>query len=90
METEIDAPAAPPAHVAQLRSALVAWEDYRAANAHIFPSAESWRWFVRQHRETLIERGALFFLGGKLLVKPDAMSAALEEIGQRLVKARAA
>jgi hypothetical protein len=93
MNTKVEsagAEVAVPLHVAQLRSALVAWEEYRAANTHIFPSAESWRWFVRQHRDTLVQRGALFFLAGKSLVRPDAMSSAIEEIGQRLAKARAA
>lgn len=73
-----------------IRSALVSWEAYCEQNRHIFPSAESWRWFLRQHRDELVARGALYFLAGKSLVKPDALSAALEEIGQRLAKARAA
>lgn len=79
-----------PPQVTALRSALVTWDEYRAANAHIFPSAESWRWFVRQHRDTLVQSGALLFLAGKSLVQPHAMSTAIEEIGQRLAKARAA
>lgn len=90
MSAPSEALAANPPHFAQLRSALVAWEEYRAANAHIFPSAESWRWFFRQHKGELTQRGAVVFLAGKLLVKPEVMAAALEEIGQRLAKGRAA
>lgn len=80
------AKAAPPA----IRSDLVSWEAYCEQHRHIFPSAESWRWFLRQHRDELVARRALYFLAGKSLVKPEAMSAALEEIGHRLAKARAA
>lgn len=79
-----------PPHAQQVRTTLVAWEVYRAANAHIFPSAESWRWFIRQHRDELIDLGAVKFIAGKVLVKPECMSAALDAIGQRLAKARAA
>ena len=72
-----------------LRAPVVPWEEYRAANESIFPSVESWRWFVRQHRAALDEAGALCYLAGKVFVRPDVFARCLLEIGTRLSRARA-
>jgi len=73
-----------------LRTALVRSQDFWEANGHIFTSLESWKWFVHQHKHELVECGALHYLCGKQLIRPDKMSEALERIGRRLAESRAA
>jgi len=67
-----------------LRAGVVHWEEHQKANAHIFPSQESWRWFARQHRADLISRGALCTLQGRIFVVADRFNAAMVEIGSRM------
>lgn len=81
---------ATPPKDAALRAPVVPWEEYRAANASIFPSVESWRWFIRQHRSELDAAGALCYLAGKVFVRPEVFAECLVRIGTRLSKARAA
>ncbi len=74
----------------EARQTLQQWETYQQQNSHLFPTGESWRWFVRQHRPELIERGALCFVAGRLFVLPQVFDLAVVDIGRRLVASRIA
>lgn len=76
-------------HVPSLRE-LVSLEDYQQANARVFPSIESMRWYVRQHRNGLLACGALLFIGGRNWVSPMAFDRYAVDVGQRAARLRAA
>jgi hypothetical protein len=60
-------------------------EDYRTRCAgHVFRSPESLKYFVRQHRDELIESGAIRAPIGRQMIEPAAFEAAVMSIGQRL------
>lgn len=61
---------------------------FQAANAHIFPSVASLRWFYRQHRAELIEAGAVVEIGGRLHVNAPIFAAQAIEIGGKVAAAR--
>jgi hypothetical protein len=68
--------------------ALMTPADYVAARSQIFPGVESLRWFERQHRDELIQCGAILMPNGRKLVDPDAFDRAVVEIGKRMANAR--
>lgn len=60
-------------------------ETYRQQYAaHIYRTAESFRWALRQHREELIAAGALVALCGRHLVHTERFPDAIIAIGQRM------
>lgn len=63
---------------------LVTPADYVAQRSQVFPGVESLRWFERQHRAELIERGAILMPNGRKLLDPEAFDRAVVEIGKRL------
>jgi len=71
-------PNAAPAQALDLRSP----DDYRAERLHIYPSADSLRWFIRRHRDGLVGCGALTCPTGRWLVQPEAFDRAIIAIGQ--------
>lgn len=73
-------------HVAR----LVHPDIYRAERAHLFPSAESFAWFVRKNRDELARAGALLKPNGRWLVQPDAFDSAVMAIGARRAVGRSA
>jgi hypothetical protein len=48
-----------------------------------FPSIDSLRWFVRRNRPTLVKRGAVIIVTGRMRFHPDRFKQATVEIGQR-------
>lgn len=56
---------------------------YQERNAVLFPSIESLRWYVRQHRGELVERGALIMHRGRLVIDSAAFKAVVRDIGKR-------
>jgi len=62
----------------------VFWLDHQPAVARFFPSPESLRWFLRQHREDLVAHGAMCFIAGRMYLSPSAFDAAVVAVGQRL------
>ncbi len=57
---------------------LISSEEWRKSEApHVFPTKASLEWFGRQHRQRLVESGALFPRWGRAgsLVDPERMSA---------------
>ncbi len=71
-------------HVAR----LVHPDTYRAERAHLFPSAESFAWFVRKNRTELAQAGALSKPNGRWLVQPEAFDHAVIVIGARRAEGR--
>jgi hypothetical protein len=45
-------------------------------------------WFLRKHREALVERGALLLLTGRWFVSPNKFDGFMEELGSRSAYAR--
>jgi hypothetical protein len=62
---------------------LQAPEEYREGRQQIYPSPESFRWFVRQNREELVAAGAIVCPTKRWLVQPEAFDQAVMQIGQR-------
>jgi hypothetical protein len=62
---------------------LVTPAEYRAAREVVFPTAESLRWFMRQHRADLVARGAIVAPTGRKLVSPGAFDSVVLEVGAR-------
>lgn len=87
---ETPAEVAAPSPAGALRADLVGWELHQQSNPHIFPTVESWRWFVRQHRAELTERRAVCYVAGRMFVQADNFNRAIVDIGCRLAAARAA
>lgn len=60
-------------------------EDWRAQCAgQVFRSSESLRYFIRQHRDELIQRRAIVAPIGRQMIHPPAFEAAVMDIGHRL------
>lgn len=84
-------PDAPAAHPAMMPGALpiMEIEEWRQrCGAHVYRTPDSLKWFLRQHRDELVEAGALLAPAGRLLVHPQRFEAAVQQIGQRLAAAR--
>ncbi|MDY0328912.1 MAG: hypothetical protein RBR52_00265 [Thiomonas sp.] len=59
-------------------------DDVRAA----FPTEQSLRWFVRNHRSELVQAGALIALTNRLKFHPANFQRAAVDIGQRVLLRR--
>ena len=64
-------------------SALSTREQYQADRTTAFPSATSLEWHIRRHKRVLLERGALVFLSGRLLVNPSRFDEVSLELGRQ-------
>lgn len=84
--SEAPPPAAP---LAPAGAQLVPWEAYQAARPEYFRTPAAFRWFKRQHEETLIKAGAVAIIAGRVFVAPGAFDAAVLTIGLQLAAARA-
>ena len=65
-------------------------DNYRSTREHVFPSAESFAWFVRKNRDELVAAGALTRPTGRWLVQPESFDRAVKAIGARRAASRAA
>ena len=70
-------------HAAPLLSELSTREQYQADRQTAFPSATSLDWHIRRHKSVLLEKGALVFLSGRLLVNPPRFDAVTLELGRQ-------
>lgn len=69
-------------------TALDEFVDLRAllpAVKHTFPSPDSLKWFVRQHKVELAEAGALINITGRLRFHPARFGQAAVAIGRNAV-----
>jgi hypothetical protein len=62
------------------------WREQFAA--HVFRTKDSMKYFLRTHREELVEAGALVAPAGRLLVHPKRFEAVVQQIGQRMAASR--
>lgn len=62
---------------------MVPLVDYQAERPHVFPSMASLRWFMRQNRPELVNRGALISPTGRHMVVVDRFDSAVVDIGAR-------
>jgi hypothetical protein len=70
--------------------ALVSLSAYQPTRAHLFPSLESARWFVRKNKQRLIAVGALLRIAGRDFVQPEKFDGAVIEIGKDIAARKAA
>lgn len=73
----------------QPTAALDEFVDLRAllhAVNHTFPTSDSVKWFVRQHKAELAEAGALINITGRLRFHPERFQRSAVEIGRRAVQ----
>jgi len=63
-------------------------EAFQKANAHVFPSVPSLRWFYRQHRDELVESGAVVELAGRLLINAPVFAQKAIAIGSKVASDR--
>lgn len=59
--------------------------QYQAERADVFPSLDSARWAIRQHRSELTSAGALIKLADRLYLDPDRADQVFIEAGRRRV-----
>jgi hypothetical protein len=64
-------------------SGLMSPQQYQAARQHIFPSINSFQWFMRRNRGELVAAGAIAAPAGSVLVNERAMDDAVLAIGRR-------
>lgn len=55
---------------------------------HVFPSVESVRWYLREHREGLEEAGALLVIRGRINIVPAPFEEYVLRAGQAAAKRR--
>lgn len=65
---------------------LIGRAAYREQNTHVFPSASSLDWFIRQHRTELIQSGAIVKIAKRWLVAPTVFDTTAIQIGKRLAQ----
>lgn len=68
---------------------LKALQEYGAQREHVLPSKTSLAWFVRQHKEALIDAGALLMISGRWFVDPEKFDSYVLREGSRAANARA-
>ncbi|MBL8288281.1 MAG: hypothetical protein JNL85_09890 [Rubrivivax sp.] len=68
---------------------LVTLAEHQQQRARFFPSEDSLRWHVRQHRQALTDAGAVLFIGGRLWINADKFDAFVIAAGEAAAKRRA-
>lgn len=63
-------------------------DAYRAQREHLFPSSESFAWFMRKNRDELVTAGALTKPNGRWLIQSEAFDRAVMAIGARRAGSR--
>lgn len=67
---------------------LIPLPEYRVQRPQVFKSDESLRWFVRQHADELVQRGALVLLGRQKMANPETFDQVAYDIGGRMAAMR--
>jgi hypothetical protein len=63
-------------------AALMRRDAYAASRSTFFPNVNSVNWFIRRHRDALVERGALREIAGALWIHAERFDAAVLELAQ--------
>lgn len=59
--------------------------EYQAERSDVFPSLDSARWAIRQHRAELASAGALLKIADRLYLDPERADQVFIEAGRRRV-----
>ena len=51
------------------------WKEFRATAGHLFPSDNSFRWFIRTHEQALLDSGVMLKLPRGNYLDPDRFPA---------------
>jgi len=70
-------------------SNVVTPQEYAAVRTRQFPSAESLRWFTRNHRPRLAKAGALLVIAGRNFIDPVAFDKVVAAVGVEKARATA-
>lgn len=70
--------------------ALVSPLEYQGSRAHLFPSIESLRWFIRCNKPELIEASAVLEIAGRIRIGPGAFDGVVLAVGKRAMQREAA
>jgi hypothetical protein len=62
---------------------LQSLQEYQRERSGVFPSLDSARWAVRQHRSQLVEAGALVKLADRLFLDPALADDVFVEAGRQ-------
>lgn len=66
---------------------LISLSDYRSnGRSAVFPSAYSLDWFIRKHKQILLDRGAIISPTGRKLINPTEFDQLVLEIGAESAK----
>lgn len=61
---------------------LVSLSDFQRATAHLFPSIESIRWYLRQNGKSLRTGGAVLTIAGRLWICPREFERIVLDLGR--------
>lgn len=61
----------------------LALPEMQKESAVFFPTQNSFRWFIRHHRDALANAGAMICVAKRLLFKPDTFIAYVISDGQK-------
>lgn len=63
-------------------SGLVSILAYQGENEALWPTLASFRWFIRNHRSVLVEKGALLEISGRAFVHVQNFEAVVFAVGR--------
>ena len=69
-------------------SALVLLAEYRESRQRFFPSEYSLQWYVRQHKQGLVQAGALLLHAGRWFADAERFDAFVIEAGSKAAQAQ--
>ena len=70
--------------------ALMSAKAYQESRAHLFPSTQSLSWFIRTHRQELIDGGALHVIAGRNVLQEAKTDEVVLAIGRQSAQRAAA
>lgn len=65
-------------------------QEAQQARARIFPSPQSFEWYVRQNRKALEAAGAMLFIAGRRWIEPQSLDRFVIEQGRAAQRQRVA
>lgn len=67
-------------------SRLTTPEEYQSTRTHVFPSQASLAWFIRRHRQRIIDAGAMSIPAGRKLIDNERFDQVVVDVGQAALK----
>ena len=66
---------------------LVSLSEFQRTTAHLFPSVESIRWYLRQNGSKLRSSGAVLTIAGRIWICPSKFERDVLELGRHVQQA---